>query len=352
MSSPRAPSLLLLMLVQFSCAPSTGAVNAPPDAARALDDAGTAPDDASTSDASTPAPLRDWAAAPAIVELDTAADVFALGDIHGDYDRLITLLVGTRLLQRVPAAPESPSWSGGGAVLVITGDLIDKWTQSLKVLAFVQALRDSAAAAGGRVVVLCGNHEAEFLAEPNNSKAAPFDAELKAAGIAPADVASGLHPLGRYLRALPFAARINDSFFAHAGNTAGKSLAQLDAALRQGVDAQGFTSPVLLAADSLLEAKLSPPWWETGAAPATVLGGYAAALGVKRLVIGHQPEKITFQDGTSRSKGTLAGKYGLIFLIDVGMSRGVDDSVGAVLRIRGGMVSALYGDGSAVQLFP
>src|SRR5262249_6037678 len=152
------------------------------------------------------------------------------------------------------------------------------------VLIFFQALGDAASAAGGQVIATSGNHEAEFLANPTdtNTKSADFIAELKAAGISPADVGAGTVPLGQYLRSLPFAARVNDWFFAHAGNTAGRTLSQLSADLQSGVEAAGWGAPVLAADDSLLEARLSngaTPWWiQAGKDPVTVLQGYAAAL--------------------------------------------------------------------------
>jgi hypothetical protein len=40
------------------------------------------------------AAARDWEKCPAIVEMDTPHAVYALGDVHGDYDRLVRLLVG------------------------------------------------------------------------------------------------------------------------------------------------------------------------------------------------------------------------------------------------------------------
>jgi len=297
-----------------------------PDATTAQADASSAGPDAG----------RDWSQHPAIVQLDTTQDLWALGDVHGDYDRMTALLAAAGIAP-VPAQPSAAQWSAGGAVLVCTGDLIDKWTQSLPVLAYLQALASSATASGGQVIVTMGNHEAEFLADPSGTKTADFVTELNAAGISPASVASGAHPLGQYLRALPFAARVNDWFFAHAGNTSGATLANLEASLRAGVDAYGYGAPILSDANSILEYKLdSPaPWWEVaGKDPATVLAQYATAVSATHIVEGHQPGSVTFSDGTKRAKGTLFQKFGEIFLIDVGMSRGVDDSAGALLHIQ------------------
>lgn len=42
---------------------------------------------------------RDWARNPAVVEIDTDADVYAIGDIHGDYERLTLALHGAGLVE-------------------------------------------------------------------------------------------------------------------------------------------------------------------------------------------------------------------------------------------------------------
>ena len=56
-------------------------------------------------------------------------------------------------------------------------------------------------------------------------------------------------------------------------------------------------------------------------------------LGVHHLVFGHQPGKIKFADGTDRPAGAMYQKFdGLIFLIDTGMSRGVNSGRGAASK--------------------
>jgi hypothetical protein len=297
---------------------------------------------------------RDWAQHPAIVEVDTDQDVFGVGDPHADFTRLSALLSGAGLAQQ-GTTPEGAQWLGGRAVLVCTGDLIDKGSEGLKVIAYLRALQASAQAAGGQVIVTLGNHEAEFLADPSASKASDFDAELQAAGLAKDDVAEGKNDLGQYLRALPFGARVNDWFFSHAGNTAGASLADLRGRLQSEVEQQGFGASVLSDPSSLLEAKLDPPWWEGSGDPEQSLTRAATALGVQHLAIGHQPGAVQFADGSSRTAGQPYQKFGRIFLMDEGLSRGVDDSHGAVFRIhREGAqtsVTTLGPDGSVLPLW-
>ena len=273
--------------------------------------------------------FRDWAQHPAIVQLDTPDDVFAIGDVHADPARVEAVLVGAGLIPSVPATPAQVQWSGGHAVVVFMGDLIDKYTDSLGALTLVRTLETKAAAAGGRVIVLLGNHEAEFLADPTGTKTSDFASELTAAGQSPAAVAQGLTPLGVELRNRPLAARVNGFFFAHGGNPGALTLAQLDQALQAGLDAQGFAAPILMDPDSLLEARLSPaPWWETNGVVPSALGA-----GISHLVQGHQPGSVTFSDGSTRAAGEVYARLGLYFLVDSGMSRGVNKTTGASLRL-------------------
>lgn len=276
---------------------------------------------------------RDWAKAPALVSLDTEADVWALGDVHGDLERMMALL-SAHGLARAGATPGDATWTGGNAVLVCTGDVIDKGPRSVDTLVTLRALTASAAKAGGRVILTLGNHEAEFL----SGRTEDLTSELQARHIAPREVLCGTDAegLGAFLRGLPFAARVNDGFYSHAGNTHGQTLEALASGLRSGVDARGFNAPVLLDADSLLEARLNPaPWWEGGPQSSeATLADWASKLGVHHFVLGHRPTQVGFADGSERPSGKLFQKYGRVFLIDVGMSRGVGESQGALLHFK------------------
>jgi hypothetical protein len=140
---------------------------------------------------------RDWTKHPAIVQRNTKADIFAVGDVHGDYDRLVTLLVAAKVIAGPPKHPKEVRWRASDAVLVCTGDLIDKGKHSLKVIALFRALEKQADDAGGQVIVLMGNHEAEFLADPDDDdKALHFLKELHRHDIDPKQVAAGKDPQG------------------------------------------------------------------------------------------------------------------------------------------------------------
>jgi hypothetical protein len=289
--------------------------------------------------AAGPAVVRDWTKNPAVIQIDTTADVFAVGDAHSDFEHLVRALDAAGIVAGRPERPEQARWRAGRAVLVSTGDMVDKGPRALDVLRLYQTLRAQAESAGGDVVILAGNHEAEFLADPAAAKGAEFARQLKAAGISPADVAACKGEVGSFLCSLAFAARVNDWFFSHAGRSSGRTLPQIAADLRAGVEKDGFRTRELIGQDSPLEGRPSKEgkqWFDSGM-PAQdekqLLTNWARALGVTHIVQGHEPSDIFFADGVKRNHGEMFQRFGVIFFIDTGMSEGVADSDGAVLHI-------------------
>lgn len=294
---------------------------------------------ASLLTAANPAVVRDWEKNPVVVQIDTTADIFAVGDAHSDYVRLTRALDAAGIIAGRPDRPEQARWRAGRAILVSTGDMVDKGPRALDVLRLYQTLRVQARGAGGDVVVLAGNHEAEFLANPAAAKGAEFARQLNAAEIGPADVAACKGDMGAFLCSLPFAARVNDWFFSHAGRSSGRTLSAIASDLRAGVEKDGFRTKELVGPDSPLEGRPAPDgkqWFDSGF-PAQdekqLLAAWTHTLGVAHIVQGHEPSDIPFADGIKRHHGEMFQRFGLLFFIDTGMSQGVDDSDGAVLHI-------------------
>jgi hypothetical protein len=308
--------------------------------------------------ADSAAASRDWAKYPAIIQLDTTEDVFAIGDPHGDPKRLAGALAGAKLIDDASVAPDRAKWAGGKSILVVTGDMIDKGTDSIGVITLLRTLQSDAASRGGRVIITMGNHEAEFLADPLGDKTEEFSKELTAAQMDPKAVADCSGDIGQFLCGLPIAVRINDWFFSHGGNTDNRTMQQISAAIEAGFATDGFATKELVGKNSILEARLNKkgpnglPWFQDGKAstdPQKLLAKYVATLGVKHLVQGHQYNAVKFPDGRNRKEEHFFQRYGLLFLIDTGMSRGIEDSdsVGGALRITGS-----GGDQKAIVICP
>jgi len=305
---------------------------------------------------------RDWTKNPAIVQIERQPDrLYAMGDVHGDFDRMVALLVRAGLIDTKITRPGEVHWTGGNAVLVITGDFIDKGPHSVAVIRLLAAMREAAQRGGGQVIVTMGNHEAEFLAglgkTGKKAKTDDFIDDLTLNGLDRGSVEECRGEIGEFLCSLPFGARIGDWFFSHAGNTAGRSIAQLSLALERDVTKDGFNTSELTDPNSLLEARLGEGkvWFHPADQATTergILAVNAAALGVSHMVQGHQPGEVEFADGVVRHRGEMFQRWGLLFLIDTGMSRDVDDSKGALLRItRGIQATAICPDGTETPLW-
>ncbi len=316
---------------------------------------------------------RDWSAYPAVVTLTGAEEIDALGDPHGDPDATFRLLASAGLITTT-----SPiTWSGGAKILVVTGDVIDKGASALPIIDLLMALAPEARAAGGRVIVTLGNHEAEFLGDPIGSETKVFQAELRAAGIDATAVAAGAasSPYGAWLRNLPVAALIDDWFFCHAGDSNGDSAAAIGRKFRAAVEGpRGYGDAFLIGMGSLLEANA---WWQgslaDSVADASAGADAGAASGVGRvdenlaalpaahIAFGHDPGALDFAGDPlgARVKGELVARYdGRLFPIDVGMSYAVGYSDGALLRITRGAGSPptsttiVRRDGTTTSLWP
>jgi hypothetical protein len=288
---------------------------------------------------------RDWKVHPAIVERAAPSVLYALSDVHGGYQRMMALLAASHLVAASQASPDRARWTGMQAVLVVAGDLVDKGPQSVEVVDALRALEPAAASQGGAVIVLLGNHEAEFFASSSNHKTTAPDGlatELGALGIAPADVSSGRDPRGRWLLDRPLGTRIGRWFFAHAGDTRGRSVAELSAALQRAIDADDWAGPELAGQRSLLESRA---WFDEP----TIGARYAAAVSAGHIVFGHDPHALG-------PKGRIAvGQAGSLMRIDCGMSPEVDFSRGALLRVRHSdgedVAEAVAADGSVTELW-
>ena len=86
-------------------------------------------------------------------ETTASARVVAVGDIHGDFDAMVSILQETGIID------DQHNWSGGAATLVQTGDFLDRGAKHRRVMDLFMALEVQAVETNGRVVVLLGNHE-------------------------------------------------------------------------------------------------------------------------------------------------------------------------------------------------
>ena len=90
-------------------------------------------------------------------QYDGVERIVALSDIHGAYKPMV------RTLQSAAVIGEDLAWTAGNTHLVIVGDILDRGPESRQAMDLLMKLEPEAAAAGGKVHVLIGNHEAMNL---------------------------------------------------------------------------------------------------------------------------------------------------------------------------------------------
>lgn len=268
--------------------------------------------------AAPPAPL----AAPVAGRLPAPPRLVAIGDLHGD-------LQATRAALRLAGAIDGDDrWIGKDLVVVQTGDQLDRGDGEREILDLLERLRGEAAAAGGALHVLNGNHE--LMNAAGDLRYVTAGGYIDFADVAGVDLADpraqgvpepmrgrllAFAPGGPYARKLaerPVILVVGDTVFTHGG--------LLPAHVQRGIDAinaevarwlrgEGEISPDILGGDE------SPVWvrrycQDPGPADCQVLRQALSAVPAKRLVVGH----------TVHKEGIVSACDGAVWCIDVGMA--------------------------------
>jgi hypothetical protein len=264
--------------------------------------------------------------APPEMPVQWPARVVAIGDLHAD---LPTTLGVLRLAGLVD---EEGQWSGGDTVFVQTGDQTDRGPDSKEVLELLMALQGQAAAAGGQVLVLLGNHEVMNLGG-DLRYVSPLDVQDFGSPEQRAQAFSADGRLGVWLRERPMVAQVGDTVFVHGGIT--PRFAEMGISGMNAL-ASGVVSGRLPAAQL---GDDSPIWYRgylQGAGACQELERALESLGAQRMVVGHT---------TQRTGRIAVGCEGRVLGIDTGISSHYGAHAAAV-EFRGGDAWVLYPDGT------
>ena len=297
-------------------------------------------------------PARPTAAAPPAARAETPRRVarrlpapprlVALGDLHGD------LAATQAALRLAGATDERDAWIGKDLVVVQTGDQLDRGDGEREIMDLLERLRREAAAAGGALHVLSGNHELmntagdlryvtergflEFAAPPGvdlqdpRARAVPEPMRGRWLAFAPGG------PYAKKLAEQPVILVVGDTVFTHGGLSPEHVARGIDAIndeVRRWYLGQGEISPELLQDDG------SPVWTRRYCqnprpSDCAALREALAAVPAKRLVVGH----------TVHTEGIQSACDETVWCIDVGMAAYYGGPVQA-LEIRGDSVAIL-----------
>lgn len=321
--------------------------------------------------------------ATASCAIETTERVVAVADVHGAYDRFVTILRAAGLIDG------RQHWSGGRAVFVQTGDVLDRGPDSRRALDLLRRMEGEASKAGGRVHVLLGNHEvmrmlgdlryvstgeyAAFRSTDSEElreryyRAVLSDAAARAkASNQPFDEAAfrtgflDQTPLGwvemqiafgpkgeygRWLREHDTVVEINGTVFVHGGIS--RAVATMGCAtVNATVRSELTTPPAPLSprqVAALLASREDGPLWYRGLAQeneppfASELDAILLELKASAIVVGH----------TVTADGRLTSRFGgRVVQLDTGMLGGAFYPAGraSALEIRDGQFTAIYDD--------
>jgi hypothetical protein len=215
--------------------------------------------------------------APAMTSVP--ARIVVIGDLLGEAAR------SDRALSRAGLVSPDGHWAGGATVVVQLGDLIDPGPDTKVLLERWMALSEEARAAGGRVIVLLGEHEAlDLLGEWK--QAAREDIAAFGDGAGRVEALSARQPMGRWLRSLDAAVAIGGTVFVHGGISEQWAKADLALLSSQTRAAIGKTGPAfVLGAEGPLRYRgfVRPDAVDACGEIARTL----AELGMERIVVGH-----------------------------------------------------------------
>lgn len=267
--------------------------------------------------------------------------VVAVGDIHGD------LTAARRTLKVAKLIDEADHWIGGNSALVQTGDILDRGDDERPLLEWLERLAVAAEQAGGSVYRLNGNHEimnvaGDFRYVTERGFAAFADyaqgpipgpvGELPESqrGRAMAFLPGG--PWARRLAQYPVVLIVNDTIFTHGGllpKHVEFGLVRYNQEISAWMRGTGKLSSTLAGDDA-------PFWVRTYGDAVTesdcgLLDTVLDQLAVKRLVVGHTPQKggITFACGERVAR------------IDVGLASYYGNHAASALEIQGDTVKIL-----------
>ncbi len=138
--------------------------------------------------------------------------LYVVGDVHGEFDRVLGLLGNAGLID------EESKWVGGESHVVFLGDLFDRGADVTRVLWFLYELERQARAAGGGSHVVLGNHETMIFTEDVRYVSSKEQLIARLHGTSYSNLFDIRHSLlGRWLAGRPGVMKVNEVLLAHGG---------------------------------------------------------------------------------------------------------------------------------------
>lgn len=147
----------------------------------------------------------------AVDSVITNEPIMVVGDVHGKYDELFNLLRSAKIID------SDGNWIWAKGHLVFIGDIFDRGSKVTETLWFIYKLDRQAAAAGGAVHFILGNHEIMALLGDMNYVSPKYKMLTEYFFLNYGSMFGTNTELGRWIRSKNTMLKINDVLFVHAG---------------------------------------------------------------------------------------------------------------------------------------
>ncbi len=138
-------------------------------------------------------------------------DIFVVGDVHGEYHKLISLLKKSGIINA------KLEWQYGQGHLVFMGDIFDKGQSVTECLWFIKGLSPQAEKAGGKIHKIIGNHEIMNLTKVFHYNTKKYEL-LRQEYPKDFNELYGINTeLGSWIRTWSSVLKIDDKLFVHGG---------------------------------------------------------------------------------------------------------------------------------------
>lgn len=145
-------------------------------------------------------------------QFEQVSRLFAVSDIHGEYQHLIDILTASNVID------SNLTWSFSNGHLVIVGDVFDRGPNVTECLWLIYRLEREASAAGGTVHFLLGNHELMVMRGDLRYVNERYTEGIARRSRFKYDELFGQETeLGRWLRSKNTILRLGDILFVHGG---------------------------------------------------------------------------------------------------------------------------------------
>ena len=151
--------------------------------------------------------------------------VFVIGDIHGQYERMIKMLISCGVVDK------DLHWAWGDGHLVFIGDILDRGEGVMEALWLIYNLEREAEMSNGKVHLLIGNHEAMIIKNDIRYIANKYYSLTSNLDIDYYSLFSENTIMGRWLRSKNVVEIIGNTLFIHAGIS--PELADMDLSIEE-----------------------------------------------------------------------------------------------------------------------